>query len=97
VLVSDQLRPEQVVSKKQERDLVRKALDMLPPDYRAAVVLRYWYGMSYQDIAATTQSTESAIKSRLHRARRMMARLLQSQQSPEPQKLELQPQRLLGV
>jgi RNA polymerase sigma-70 factor (ECF subfamily) len=53
----------------------------LPPDYRAAVVLRYWYGMSYAEIAATTGSTESAIKSRLHRARRMMAPRLQPAQA----------------
>jgi RNA polymerase sigma-70 factor (ECF subfamily) len=97
VLVSDSLRPEQVLSKKQERELVRQVLDTLPPDYRAAVVLRYWYGMSYRDIAATTKSTESAIKSRLHRARRMMAQLMQSQQSHGPKKLELQAQQPLGV
>jgi RNA polymerase sigma-70 factor (ECF subfamily) len=77
-LTSDAPQPEQVVSKKQEREMVRLVLDTLPPDYRAAVILRYWYGMSYQEIAATTQSTESAIKSRLHRARRMMARQLQA-------------------
>jgi RNA polymerase sigma-70 factor (ECF subfamily) len=51
---------------------------LLPPDYRAAVVLRYWYGMSYREIASTMESTESAIKSRLHRARRMMAQELQA-------------------
>ena len=56
---------------------MRKVLDTLPADYRAAVVLRYWYGLSYQEIAETTGSTESAIKSRLHRARRMMAAGLQ--------------------
>jgi RNA polymerase sigma-70 factor (ECF subfamily) len=77
-LTSEAPQPEQVVSKKQEREMVRLVLDTLPPAYRAAVVLRYWYGMSYQEIAATTQSTESAIKSRLHRARRMMARQLQA-------------------
>jgi RNA polymerase sigma-70 factor (ECF subfamily) len=48
-------------------------LAALPPDYRVAVVLRYWYDMSYEEIATTTGSTESAIKSRLHRARQMMA------------------------
>ena len=76
-LTSDAPRPDEVVSKNQERERVRKALDTLPSDYRAAVVLRYWYGLSYQEIAETTGSTESAIKSRLHRARRMMATQLQ--------------------
>jgi DNA-directed RNA polymerase specialized sigma24 family protein len=34
--------------------------------------------MSYQEIARTMDTTESAIKSRLHRARRMMAQKLQA-------------------
>lgn len=77
-LASEAPQPEQVVAKKQTRQQVRQVLETLPPDYRLAVVLRYWYGMSYQEIAATTESTESAIKSRLHRARRMMADQLQA-------------------
>jgi RNA polymerase sigma-70 factor (ECF subfamily) len=70
--------PEQVVHKKQDRDRVRQSLDTLPPDYRAAVVLRYWYNLSYREIAQTMNTTESAIKSRLHRARRMLAQELQA-------------------
>jgi len=75
-LAADAPRPDQVVSKNQERERVRQMLDTLPPVYRAAVVLRYWYDMSYKEIAAITNSTESAIKSRLHRARRMLAEQL---------------------
>jgi RNA polymerase sigma-70 factor (ECF subfamily) len=76
-LTSDEERPDQAVDRKQEQEKVRKVLEALPPDYRAAVVLRYWYEMSYEEIATTTGSTESAIKSRLHRARQMMADQLQ--------------------
>jgi len=71
-------RPEQVVSARQERERVRQVLETLPADYRAAVVLRYWYGLSYQEIADAMDTTESAIKSRLHRARRMMAGQLEA-------------------
>ena len=77
-LTSDSPRPDQEVNRKQDRERVRAVLDTLPPAYRAAVVLRYWYGMSYREIAATMNTTESAIKSRLHRARRMMAGELQA-------------------
>jgi RNA polymerase sigma-70 factor (ECF subfamily) len=76
--VSNTPHPDQAVSQKQQQEQVRKALDTLPPDYRVAVVLRYWYGLSYDEIAATMTTTESAIKSRLHRARRMMAQQLQA-------------------
>lgn len=72
-LVSDDPQPDQVVSRKQERDRVWQVLRALPPDYRAAIVLRYWHDLSYEEIAAATGDTESAIKSRLHRARQMMA------------------------
>jgi DNA-directed RNA polymerase specialized sigma24 family protein len=34
--------------------------------------------MSYKEIAQTMKTTVSAIKSRLHRARRMMARQMQA-------------------
>ena len=77
-LASDVPQPDQMVSKKQEREQVREMLDPLPPVYRTAVVLRYWYGMSYQEIASTMDTTESAIKSRLHRARCMLAQRLKA-------------------
>jgi RNA polymerase sigma-70 factor (ECF subfamily) len=77
-LQSEAPRPDQVVSKQEQRAQVRQVLETLPPDYRVAVVLRYWYDLSYREIAATMGTTESAIKSRLHRARRMMAGQLQA-------------------
>jgi RNA polymerase sigma-70 factor, ECF subfamily len=40
---------------------------------RAAVVMRYWYDFSYEEIAETLSLTVSAVKSRLHRARRELA------------------------
>jgi RNA polymerase sigma-70 factor, ECF subfamily len=60
-----------VISEQQE--VVQTLLQTLPEDYREAVVLRYWYEMSYEEIAETTESTVSAIKSRLFRARRQLA------------------------
>ena len=35
--------------------------------------MRYWYDMSYDEIAEVMETTVSAIKSRLFRARRQMA------------------------
>jgi RNA polymerase sigma-70 factor, ECF subfamily len=46
-----------------------------PPD-RNAIIMRYWYGMSYQEIAEVTGSTISAVKSRLHRARTTMGEMM---------------------
>jgi len=54
-------------------------LEDLSPDYRLAVVLRYWYDLSYAEIADMLETTESAIKSRLFRARQALADQLESQ------------------
>jgi RNA polymerase sigma-70 factor (ECF subfamily) len=58
--------------------LVQELLDELSPDYRMAVVLRYWYDYSYAEIAGMLDTTESAIKSRLFRARQALAKELES-------------------
>ncbi len=66
-------QPEEVTLRHESQRHVRELLDTLPPDYKAAVILRYWYDLSYQEIAETLDSTLPAIKSRLFRARQMMA------------------------
>ncbi|MEE8162991.1 MAG: sigma-70 family RNA polymerase sigma factor [Anaerolineae bacterium] len=66
-------QPEEAVIRGEERDEVRQLLDQLPPHYRATVILRYWYDLSYQEIAEATETTESAVKSTLYRARRMLS------------------------
>ncbi|MFQ5812763.1 MAG: sigma-70 family RNA polymerase sigma factor [Anaerolineae bacterium] len=66
-------RPEEVVIQSEERDEIHQLLDQLPPHYRAAVILRYWYDLSYQEIAEAMETTESAVKSTLYRARRRLA------------------------
>ena len=40
---------------------------------RAAVILRYWYDFSYEEIAESLSLSLPAVKSRLHRTRREMA------------------------
>lgn len=61
-----------------ERDRrIRQALSELPEQYRLAIILRYWHDLSYEEIAEITESTQSAVKSRLHRARLAMIEGLQ--------------------
>jgi RNA polymerase sigma-70 factor (ECF subfamily) len=76
-LASDVDLPEEAVVRNEKEGQVRRLLDELPEDYRAAVVLRYWYDCSYKEIARILDTTESAIKSRLFRARRKMASAVQ--------------------
>ena len=76
-LTSHQPGPEKQAMQSEREAAIAALLDTLAADYRATVVLRYWYDMSYEEIAETTGSTVSAIKSRLFRARRMLAEQLQ--------------------
>lgn len=76
-------QPEEAVIRQEKQDEVRRMLDQLPPPYRAAVILRYWYELSYLEIAEVMGTTESAVKSRLYRAREMLAQRAMAAQTAE--------------
>ncbi|NWF70507.1 MAG: sigma-70 family RNA polymerase sigma factor [Chloroflexi bacterium] len=80
-LSSDEPEPEEETLHRERSREIQKLLNELPPDYRAAVVLRYWYDYSYVEIADMLDTTESAIKSRLFRARQLLAEKLSPQQA----------------
>ena len=61
------------LSRKEEQLLMRAVLDTLDPVDRAAVVMYYWYDLSYDEICQSLSLSLSAVKSRLHRARKAMA------------------------
>ena len=48
---------------------IQRALDQLPPEYRAAVVLCDIEGLSYEEIAVTLGIKLGTVRSRIHRAR----------------------------
>ena len=68
--------PEQATMQGELGDAVQELLLHLEEHYRLAVIYRYWYQYSYAEIALEMDTTESAIKSRLHRARKKLAELL---------------------
>ena len=65
--------PEEATVAHENQETIHRLLEAIPTDYRAAIILRYWYEMSYDEIADTLETTVSAVKSRLFRARQMMA------------------------
>jgi RNA polymerase sigma-70 factor (ECF subfamily) len=78
-LTSSTPGPEEEALTNERNLLVQEMLADLSPDYRLAVVLRYWYDLSYAEIAEMLHTTESAIKSRLFRARQALADYLGTQ------------------
>jgi RNA polymerase sigma-70 factor (ECF subfamily) len=81
VMASQQPGPERSAIQSEQEAQIQALLDTLSADYRAVVVLHYWHGLSYEEIAAATSGTVSAVKSRLFRARRMLAERLQEAQA----------------
>ncbi len=63
--------PEAVIVRSEERDAIQKVLMQCPLNHRDVLVLRYYRGLSIEEIAETLECSVSAAKVRLHRARRV--------------------------
>jgi RNA polymerase sigma-70 factor, ECF subfamily len=61
--------PAQAAEDQERLRAVRRAIAKLPPDQRAALVLREFEGLSYQEVAQVLGASVPAIKTRIHRAR----------------------------
>lgn len=81
--------PEAESVKKEERDHMQGLLHHLDATDRAAIVMRYWSDFSEAEIADALHLTVSAVKSRLHRARRKLAGLWQG--NPPKQRSQRRP------
>ena len=53
---------------KERAGAVRRALDLLSPEQREALVLARWHEMPYAEVARTLGITEGAVKTRVFRA-----------------------------
>ncbi|MBL8057970.1 MAG: sigma-70 family RNA polymerase sigma factor [Anaerolineales bacterium] len=70
------LGPEESATRREQTAAIQGLLGRLAPDDRTVIVMRYWYDLSYEEIAEATGATVSAVKSRLHRARGALAEML---------------------
>ena len=57
---------------------LREALKKLPPEYRMIVVMREMEGLSTREVATVSGYSEANVKTRLHRARVMLRKYLES-------------------
>lgn len=58
-------------------EVLRRAIDDLPPEYRAAFLLREYHEFEYTEIASNLQIDLGTVKSRLSRARATLRRSLE--------------------
>ncbi len=56
--------------------LVRSAIAHLPEKFRTVMVLKEYSGLDYRQIGAVLQISESNVKVRVHRARKLMESML---------------------
>ena len=73
--------PHQRAERREKADAIQHWIDQLSPNYRTPLVLLYWYGYSYEEIAETLKLSIPAVKSRLHRARKQVAELMLAEQA----------------
>jgi RNA polymerase sigma-70 factor (ECF subfamily) len=70
--------PEELSVRREQSEALQAVLASLAPDDRTMIVMRYWYDLSYEEIAEATGATVSAVKSRLHRARGAIGEMLKT-------------------
>jgi RNA polymerase sigma-70 factor (ECF subfamily) len=73
---SQPLGPEEAVSAEVTQMRVREALDSLPPDFRLAVTLADFEGLSYKEIAEYMECPIGTVMSRIYRGRKILHKLL---------------------
>jgi len=56
---------------------LQESLDLIPPDQREVLVLRFFEEMSYEEIARVTGCTLGTVRSRIHYAKRALRNALE--------------------
>jgi len=62
--------PEKLLLRSQDTEMLRRALDSLPPEFREVIVMRELEDMSYKEIADVADLPIGTVMSRLARARK---------------------------
>ncbi|SRR6266487_2586831 len=85
--------PEQSALQGEQQDEIQTYLQRLPSKYRAVIVLRYWYDLSYEEISMALHLTPALVKARLHRARELLARYIKDNKQNEEEQINALPRR----
>jgi RNA polymerase sigma-70 factor (ECF subfamily) len=75
-LASDEPGPERAYEQNNLDPEIQRALDALPADFRAAVVLCDLEGLTYEEIALTLDIKVGTVRSRIHRGRVLLREAL---------------------
>jgi RNA polymerase sigma-70 factor (ECF subfamily) len=81
---NDNIDPETLLLQKADREIIRRALEDLPVEFREVIVLRELEQMSYKEIAAVVEVPLGTVMSRLARGRKQLEQNLAARVSEEP-------------
>ena len=85
--------PEELVIARERVRELKQAVRALPEDYRVALILHHYQGLSYQQIAGILDISEKTVATRIHRAKRKLRERMrggagdavpESKEQPEP-------------
>src|SRR3989449_6280651 len=92
-IVDGTVGPEQSALRGEQHDEIQAYLQRLPSKYRAVILLRYWYDLSYEEIGMALNLTPALVKARLHRARELLARYIKDNKQNEEEQIDALPRR----
>lgn len=76
-------RQSEIDSLDENNEFIRRAIENLPVTMKELVVLKYYDGLSYEQISSVMGMSKASINGRLTRAKRKMASYLKSSGFPE--------------
>lgn len=77
IVPSTERTPEQTTSSRQTGDVIQKALNSLPDEYREVIVLKHVEELDFREISDILGVGVNALKVRAHRGREMLKEILQ--------------------
>lgn len=83
VPVDDSPGPEETLLRAEENERLSRAIDALSDEMRLPLVLREIQALSYEEVAQTLGLEMGTVKSRIHRAREKLARMLSGEVQEE--------------
>ena len=85
-LKTEEITAEDILMKKQQKELVRRVIDQLPENLRQILILAYFSQLSYQEMADVLEIPLGTVKSRLHSAVAHFGRLFNEQNEQDERK-----------
>jgi RNA polymerase sigma-70 factor (ECF subfamily) len=85
VVAEPEAQPDRLVVKDERRNEILRAIDSLGEKHRLVVILRYYGGLSNEEIAQTLGIPSGTVRSRLHTARQRLKTVLADKEEEKEQ------------